>query len=77
MILEKAGNWGVIDGYEPDPTKQVVLTGGQAPTDAEKAVWKGKDLDTRTQIILHLGERLVQLVWTLETTHEMWTLLNT
>ncbi|KAI5061161.1 hypothetical protein GOP47_0023666 [Adiantum capillus-veneris] len=77
MILEKAGNWGVTDGAEPDPAKQPVAPGAQPPTDAEKATWKKKDLEARTEIVLHLGDRQLQLVRTLETAHEMWTLLKT
>ncbi|MCO5599384.1 hypothetical protein L7F22_053486 [Adiantum nelumboides] len=77
MILEKSGNWGIIDGSERDPAKQPVAPGAQAPTDAEKAAWKKKDLDARTEIILHLGDRQLQLVRTLETAQEMWDLLKT
>lgn len=45
MLLEKAGNWSVTDGSEPDPTKQPVRAGAEASTDAEKATWKKKDLE--------------------------------
>ncbi|KAI5055384.1 hypothetical protein GOP47_0028905 [Adiantum capillus-veneris] len=77
MVLEKAGNWEVTDGSELDPAKQPIAAGAQPPTDDEKAAWKKKDLKARTEIIMHLGDRQLQLVRTLETAYEMWELLKT
>lgn len=76
MLLEKAGNWGITDGSEPDPAKQPVPAGAQASTDAEKDAWKKKDLEARTEIIMHLGDRQLQLVRTLEISQGMWILLQ-
>ncbi|MCO5594007.1 hypothetical protein L7F22_048026 [Adiantum nelumboides] len=77
MVLEKAGNWGVTNGAEPDPAQQPVAAGAAPPTADEIAAWKKKDLEARTEIVLHLGDRQLQLVRTLETAEEMWTFLKT
>lgn len=77
MVLEKAGNWGVTNGTEPDPAKQPVAASATPPTADEIAAWKKKDLEARTEIILHLGDRQLQFVRTLETAEEMWTFLKT
>ncbi|MCO5595443.1 hypothetical protein L7F22_049485 [Adiantum nelumboides] len=52
MLLEKAGNWGVIDA------------------------WLKKDLEARTELVLHMGDRQVQLVRQLNTSKEMWDSLQ-
>ncbi|KAI5071812.1 hypothetical protein GOP47_0014063 [Adiantum capillus-veneris] len=76
MVLEKAGNLVVTDGSEPNPSN-VAVPAGQAPaSQADIDSWKKKDLDAHTEIILHLGDKQLQLVRQTKTAHEMWNLLQ-
>ncbi|MCO5573253.1 hypothetical protein L7F22_027022 [Adiantum nelumboides] len=74
MVLEKSGNLGVVDGTEPNPTN---VPAGQAPAaEAKIDAWNKKDLEARTEIILHLGNKQLQLVRQTKTAREMWNLLK-
>ena len=49
---------------------------GQPTTEPEATEWKMKDLDARTEIIMHLTDRQFDLVKHLESSKEMWDLLK-
>ncbi|KAI5064141.1 hypothetical protein GOP47_0021221 [Adiantum capillus-veneris] len=76
MLLEKAGNLGVVDGSEPNPATAPLPAGQVAANQADVDAWKKKDLEARTEIILHLGDKQLQLVRQSKTAHEMWDLLR-
>ncbi|MCO5580832.1 hypothetical protein L7F22_034705 [Adiantum nelumboides] len=76
MLLEKAGNWGVVSGSEPNPTTLPVAVGAQPPTQDVIDAWLKKDLEARTELVLHMGDRQVQLVRQLNTSKEMWDSLQ-
>lgn len=76
MLLEKAGNWGVVSGSEPNPTTLPVASGAQPPTQDVIDAWLKKDFEARTELVLHMGDRQVQLVRQLNTSKEMWDSLQ-
>ncbi|KAI5079673.1 hypothetical protein GOP47_0005152 [Adiantum capillus-veneris] len=76
MVLEKAENLAVTDGSEPNPSNVAVPPGQALASQADIDSWKKKDLDARTEIILHLGDKQLQLVRQTKTAHEMWNLLQ-
>ncbi|MCO5591850.1 hypothetical protein L7F22_045843 [Adiantum nelumboides] len=76
MLLEKAGNLGVVVGTKPNPATAAVSAGQAAPTQADIDAWKKKDLEARTEIVLHLGDKQLQLVRQSTTAREMWDILK-
>ncbi|MCO5567452.1 hypothetical protein L7F22_021143 [Adiantum nelumboides] len=74
MVLEKAGNLGLVDGSKANPA---IAIAGQAPApQATIDAWNKKDLEARTEITLHLGDKQLQLVRQTKTAKEMWTVLK-
>ena len=68
LLLQRAELWDVVDG-EGDQISPA--TAPQA-----LALWKQKDLAAKMEIIVHLGDRQVQLVRSLPTSNAIWKLLR-
>eukprot|EP00249_Psilotum_nudum_P000650 c12720_g2_i1 orf=315-788(+) len=67
MIFQRANLWTIVDGTEADPEV--------ANVNAHDA-WVQRDLTVGMDLILHLGDRQVQMVRSLTTSAEIWALLR-
>jgi len=65
-VLAKAELLGVVDGTEPQP----------APNHADLPNWQRKNINTKAEILLHLGDKQVQQIRTLTTAEAIWVRLR-
>ncbi|MCO5571352.1 hypothetical protein L7F22_025090 [Adiantum nelumboides] len=74
----------LLETMELEETEEVVewdpsgygLVGAQPPTQDVIDAWLKKDLEARTELVRHMGDRQVQLVRQLNTSKEMWDSLQ-
>eukprot|EP00250_Pteridium_aquilinum_P035230 c892_g1_i1 orf=2-1174(-) len=66
LLLKRASLWDIVDGSAPQP----------APNAADLADWKAKDLQAQAELMLHLGDRQVQMVRRCQTSAEISTFLR-
>ncbi|MCO5586427.1 hypothetical protein L7F22_040367 [Adiantum nelumboides] len=66
LLLKRATLWDIVDGTTPKP----------GATDPGLADWTAKDLQAQAELMLHLGDRQVQMVRCCQTSTEVWTFLH-
>ncbi|MCO5595089.1 hypothetical protein L7F22_049127 [Adiantum nelumboides] len=65
LLLKRATLWDIVDGTTPKPST----------TDPGLADWTAKDLQAQAELMLHLGDRQVQMVRRCQTSAKIWTFL--
>eukprot|EP00249_Psilotum_nudum_P031484 c4560_g2_i1 orf=170-1129(+) len=67
MLLARSELWGYVDGTIPSP----------GIAHADYTTWKLANTKAKSDIILHLGARQIELIQNLATSHEVWNKLKT
>ncbi|MCO5607751.1 hypothetical protein L7F22_061951 [Adiantum nelumboides] len=63
LLLKRAALWDIVSGTTPKPA-------------ANDADWLAKDLQAQSELMLHLGDRQVQLVRRCQSSPEIWAFLR-
>ncbi|MCO5604374.1 hypothetical protein L7F22_058539 [Adiantum nelumboides] len=63
FLLKRAALWDIVSGTTPKPT-------------ANDADWLAKDLQAQSELMLHLGDRQVQMVRRCQSSPEIWAFLR-
>ncbi|MCO5593534.1 hypothetical protein L7F22_047548 [Adiantum nelumboides] len=63
LLLKRAALWDIVSGTTPKPA-------------ANDADWLAKDLQAQSELMLHLGDRQVQMVWRCQSSPEIWAFLH-
>ncbi|MCO5569408.1 hypothetical protein L7F22_023120 [Adiantum nelumboides] len=66
LLLKRATLWEIVDGTIPKP----------APNSPDLADWTAKDLQAQAELMLHLGDRQVQMVRRCQSSQEIWNFLH-
>ncbi|MCO5562671.1 hypothetical protein L7F22_016299 [Adiantum nelumboides] len=66
LLLKRATLCDIVDGTTPKP----------GAADPGLADWRAKDLQAQAELMLHLGDRQVQMVRRCQTSAEIWTFLR-
>ncbi|MCO5559434.1 hypothetical protein L7F22_013034 [Adiantum nelumboides] len=66
LLLKRSSLWKIVNGTQPKP----------GPNSPDLNDWTTKDLQAQSELMLHLGDRQVQMVRCCETSAEIWAFLR-
>jgi hypothetical protein len=68
---------GFVDGIEPCPPKTIIDESGKVISNPEYSIWNKKDQYLLSVITASLSEKVLTIVYGLNTSHQAWTTLAT